>query len=157
MPGPSEQEQLPPSRPSEEQALAIFNNAAEQRRFLMMQRWHIANYALLAFAALAAAPDWLEKGSWLDTGRSWVSFGAIVLVVAVLVLTLLYLSRARRWLGNQYQRMREAREHLSLMDKIHGSGQGTGPRHWSIVVVVVFGAFVAGLINLSRSSAASSL
>ena len=88
----------PPYHPSEEQALTIFNNAAEQVRLLTSQRWHIANYALLAFAALAAAPDWMEKGSWLDT--RWVSLGAIVLVGLVLVATWLHLSRMRIQLGN---------------------------------------------------------
>jgi hypothetical protein len=53
-------ESQPPFGPSEQQALTTVNYAAEELRFFKGQQWHVTNYALIAYAALAAAPDWMQ-------------------------------------------------------------------------------------------------
>ena len=71
-------EEQPPSKANEEQqALAAFNHAAEELRFFKGQQWHVANYALLAYAAVVATQRVVEN--------PFMTRFAEVLVVAVLL------------------------------------------------------------------------
>ena len=75
MDGPSEvQSSHATFPPSEEQALAAFNHAAEELRFFKVQQWHVTNYALLAYVALAGVRNgWEKPGKLLPTciARFW--------------------------------------------------------------------------------------
>jgi hypothetical protein len=57
------------SSPSQEQALATFSHAAEERCFLRSQQWLLTYDVLIAYAALTVAPAWVEHGSL----RSWTA------------------------------------------------------------------------------------
>jgi hypothetical protein len=56
----------------EEQALAIFNQAAEQMRFERSLQWQITNYAVLAYAALTATSVVLALAGW-GTWVRWIA------------------------------------------------------------------------------------
>ena len=156
-------EDLPTLGPSEEQqALAAFNHAAEQKRFLLGQQWRITNYALIAFAVLTAAPSWVKPESWIYSWRSSVSLIAFVLVWMVVVFTFRNLRRSERSLDRQDKSLREARKRLKLMSAINKelTGQEEGsekrrrflnlPVKWVLSIVLVLGASIASLIIVSR-------
>ena len=96
----------------EEQALAIFNQAAEQMRFERGLQWQIAEYALLAYAALAAASFALTqpgRGHWVcwPVWARWLIRGIAVFLVVVTFYQGwdgLYNSEARRLLAGDRQK-----------------------------------------------------
>jgi hypothetical protein len=156
---------------SPEQVLATFNDAGDERRFLTGHQWRVSNYALLAFAAITAAPSWVDEDSWLDSGRSWVSVFAFVLVWIVYYLTLRVLRNSEFSLDRQRYRQREARQHLEFLSAVdysirsrsemlrpgkkrdHEQGIDSGPRVKRIFrAVLLLGASIATLINFSRIS-----
>ena len=74
MDGPSEvQSSHATFPPSEEQALAAFNHAAEELRFFKGQQWHVTNYALLAYVALAGAPEWMGE-TWKASANLYCAY-----------------------------------------------------------------------------------
>jgi hypothetical protein len=62
----------------EQQAIAIFQQAAEERRFLRSHRWTITYYAMTAYGVLAVAPSFVEPGGL----RTFISLLALPLVLA---------------------------------------------------------------------------
>jgi hypothetical protein len=63
------------------QATTAFQHAAEQMRFYRNHEWLVTYYAMLAYAALAAAPKLVDKDR--DAWRFWVSLLALGLVLLV--------------------------------------------------------------------------
>jgi hypothetical protein len=151
MHGPSGQQQAsPPCDPSEQQALAVFNHAAEEIRFFKGQQWRVTNYALLAYAALAAAPRWM--GAWKGYANALCSVAVIFAgLVAWRVLRSLNEAHAK-----ERRRMERARrEKLSVVAELHANGspidgRATGRIVWIMGAALVIGAVLAILINLSR-------
>jgi hypothetical protein len=136
------------------EALATFNHAAEEIRFFKGQQWHLTNYALIAFAALAAAPDWVERASW----KSYAPWVAILLIGLAGAVAALELGRLERALNKERLRLHAARDHLLLIRDIHRrypSEDGLEMlKLWKtpymFVAVMTFGAWIAVLINVSR-------
>jgi hypothetical protein len=162
-----EEQVLSTFQPSEEQGVAAFNHAAEERRFLRGQQWQVTNYTLIAYAALAVAPTWLEPDSW----RSWASWGAFGLALLAAGQALRILANLEWQLNRERRRLRAVRDRLLLMREIQHSlknpamwwqrrfwvrtyEQGTTPRDLrlkpSFFAVVFLGFIVASLIILSR-------
>jgi hypothetical protein len=111
----------------EEQAIATFNHAAEEMRSLRDHEWLITNYAMIAYAALVAAP--LLVGEKRCYWRGGVNVGAVVLV-------LLAFFQAERvlWYTNDFRdvahaRLEEAVDRLHLVCKIHQGHWPTKPSH----------------------------
>jgi hypothetical protein len=138
--------------PNEEQALATYNEANEERRFLLRQQWQVTNYTLIAFAALAAAPTWLGRP------YSWASWGAFGLVSLAAASAGLYLWRSEDSLKRQERRLGAARKHLELICKIDAEVSGEEERkpHRKIkkvfLAVLFLGWAIATAIILSRST-----
>jgi hypothetical protein len=171
-----EEQTLPTFDPSEEQALATINHAREEIRFFKGQQWQVTNYALIAYAALAAVPSWVEPDSWLYGWRSWVSWGTLGLVGVTMVWTLWMLWGLETARKMELRRLSEAREHLPFIDEIarrvafianQGQDRPENPREmllemlrrlrlWKpevkpvLFAAVVLGWIVASLIILSR-------
>ena len=111
MNGPSKEQ--PSSKANEEQqALAAFNHAADELRFFKGQQWHVANYALLAYAAVVAAQRLVEN--------PFMTRFAEVLVVAVLLVALVALWSLEDALAKERGRLfRVRKRHLPLIEQIH--------------------------------------
>lgn len=96
----------------QEQALATFDHAAEELRFFKGQQWQVANYALIAYAALVAAPRWTESCA--------LSAIAGMLVFVVMLAALAVLWSLEQALAKERGRLFTARkEHLPLIEQIH--------------------------------------
>lgn len=141
----------PIDRPSEqEQALAVFNHAAEEIRFFKSQQWSVTNYTLLAYAALAAAPEWVATGQVLAN-----------LVCASLVIfagggALGVLASLEKALIKERNRMAEARS--ALLPRVESIHSKFPPQQATIAllrVAVILGAALAFWINLSRPGVAA--
>ena len=159
MNGPSEEQTLPKFEPSAEQALTTFNHAAEELRFFKGQQWRVTNYALIAYAALAAAPSWVEPESW----RSGVSCIASGLVVATFLAAWRVVAILEASIEKERDRQNAARDHLQLLRKLHkkhGRIDQSEMSWWRslwnppvkrvLIAGLLLGAVVATLINLSR-------
>jgi hypothetical protein len=105
----------PPLDQPEEQALATFNHATEQRRFLRGQQWTITYYALTAYGALAVAPSLVELGFW----RFLVSVLALLLVWAAFTQAWRLLAEIQLELEMELKRLHAAQGYLSLIRAIH--------------------------------------
>jgi hypothetical protein len=131
---------------SEEQALATFNHAGEEIRFFKGQQWHATNYALLAYAALAAAPEWME--TWKASASLYCASAVIfTFLVACVVLVTLEVA-----LNKERRRMDEVRPKLPLIEDLHKKSPG-GFRWVAIPVLLIAvfgGAVLAIFINLAR-------
>jgi hypothetical protein len=149
------------------QALETFKHAAEEMRFRLNHQWLITNYAVIAYAALVAAP------ALVACGRSrTVNVVAVVLVLLVAWQawrTLSYFSEVREV---ERARLEEAITHLPLIHTIRcekhlSKERQEGPPRvgklkqlwanllqadelwrfpWGLVVVVGVGALFASLI-----------
>ena len=124
----------------------MFTHAGEEIRFFKSQQWHVTNYALLAYVALAAAP------LWMPTWKSLASFFCAVLVAAAAALALLVLRSLDAALQKERHRMREARCKLPVAAAIHTK---FGPVNSKIVTralqaAVLLGAALAISIDLVR-------
>lgn len=98
--------------PNEEQTLAAFHHAAEELRFFKGQQWRVANYTLLAYAALVATPSLVQSCA--------VSAFAGVLVPVVTLAALAVLWSLEEALAKERGRLFTAREkHLLLIKEIH--------------------------------------
>lgn len=98
--------------PNEEQALTTFQNAAEELRFFKGQQWRVADYALLAYAALVTTPSLVQSCA--------VSLFAGVLVPVVTLAALTVLWSLEEALAKERGRLFTAREkHLPLIKEIH--------------------------------------
>jgi hypothetical protein len=136
----------------QEQALAVFNHAGEEIRFFKGQQWMLTNYALLAYGALAAAPqligDSRDVANWV-----WVAsnLGCAVLVPLAGWLTWGRLTTLNDALNKERNRMSEAKSKLPLIQQIH-SNFPPGDRNVTEIlgVVLLSGALVAIGINLLR-------
>jgi hypothetical protein len=139
--------QNPNTSSEQEQALAVFNHAAEEIRFFKGQQWHVTNYALLTFAALAVVPSWLEPPRW-----AWF---ANLLCTALVILPAWGAVRVLKSLDGALQkergRMEKARDKLPLVREMHAAPE---PRDrivsWLLYTAVGAGAYFAIFINLSR-------
>jgi hypothetical protein len=146
MHGPNKEHASPQFDPSEQQALAAFNHAAEELRFFKGQQWHVTNYVLLAYVALATAPDGM--GAWKASASLYCAVAVIVtalLACGVLVTLEVALNKERN-------RLKEVRPKLPLIKEIHKNSPAKF-RSVAIVVLliaVVGGAVLACFINLSR-------
>jgi hypothetical protein len=154
----------------EQQALATFNHAAEQRRYLRGLRWTITNYALIAYAALAVAPSLVDENAcfW----RALVSVVAVPLVWAAFGQAYRLLADMQDELDMELRRLHAALEDLPLISKIHAryrqkerSDRRGRRRFWILLRrsckrapadwlgffgVLFLGAIFASLIILSR-------
>jgi hypothetical protein len=147
---------------NQEQALAIFNQAAEQMRFYRNHQWQATYYAVVAYAALAAAPLAVRSRNW----RIWVSaFAALLVILAA------WQAGRTLWYSNdirltEHDRLEEVvKQRLPLIDTIYTKYRPTErwerplpvwmpPRPrlpWGLLSVVVLGAlFAIMLIILSE-------
>jgi hypothetical protein len=142
---------------NQEQALAVFNQAAEQMRFYRSHQWQITYYAVIAYAALATAPRLVRRGAW----RGPVSGVALLLVIGAAWQagrTLWYSEDLR--LTEQARQVAARKQHLSLIDGIYENYQPTErwerplsvwmpprPRFpWGLVAAVALGAALAIMI-----------
>jgi len=129
-----------------EEALTVFDHAAQEIRFVRIQQWQVTNYALIAFAVLAAAPSWMRT---LDDAAFIVCAGLIVVLAGLAWCILRSLDRS---LEKERKRMNEARYKLPLIKTIH--------TRWSrferdkisdaLRAVTIFGAIIAVVISLAR-------
>jgi hypothetical protein len=139
------EEQVSPFDQSEQQALATFSHAAEERRFLREHQWQITNYVLIAYAALTAAPEWLDPDScW----RSLTSLFAIVLMSLAGVQGWRVMLNERRHLNRERERLDAAQNRLPLIGEIPVTGHP--PRNRGLFAAVFLGWVFGSLINLSR-------
>jgi hypothetical protein len=132
--------------PSEQQALATFSHAAEEIRFFKGQQWHVTNYALIAYAALAAAPEWME--AWKASANLYCAIAVVVTALSAgLVLVALEIA-----LNKERKRMEAVRLKLLLIREIHRKSKPAW--RWVVTVVllptVLGGAALAIWINFSR-------
>ena len=166
MEGSSETQASPPCGPGElEQALATFDHAAEEIRFFKGQQWNVTNYALLTYAALAAAPDWLGSQDW----RWQISLLCAGFTVLAFLAASGVLKGLNEALEKERSRMDEARTKLPLVGEIHGkfpsrdwrpepSNQGRLRKSRPPVLTVpgilntavLAGMVISALINVSR-------
>ena len=137
----------PNTSSEQEQALAVFNHAAEEIRFFKGQQWNTTNYALLTFAALAVIPPWLEPPRWAWLAN-WLCVSLAIVAFAWAWFVLCGLDEA---LCKERVRMNKARSKLPLVREIHGEPRPRDRR----VSSILYGAALAGmclaiLIVLSR-------
>ena len=130
---------------SEEQALAVFNHAGDEIRFFKSQQWHVTNSALVAMAALAAIPWWVDES--LAVRASWLSL-AFAAVAACWGWYLLH--RLDAALEKERGRMDRARAELAVIRDMHA-----GPREEGLESSILHAAILAGLtlvlmIHVSR-------
>jgi hypothetical protein len=153
---------LPSYDPSEDQALVVFDHAAEEIRFFKGQQWNVTNYTLAAYAALVATASF----AWPDGWRLWVSILAVALVFVAGGAAWKVLVSLERALNKERRRQHAARDILQLLKLVHEQhppGRGPDmPKDWSLmsawcklwspgifVAVLLFGAFIATLISIS--------
>jgi hypothetical protein len=146
-----------PFKPSEQQALAVFNHAAQEIRFFKDQQWRVTNYALLAYGALVAAPELIDGSKDL---ANWGCAGIAVLAAAAAGVVLWKLDKAHK---KERDRMDEVRLDLPLVKKIHDkfpSGDGnrrTGRLVWAFSIALGIGLLLAIAINVSRAPSSARL
>jgi hypothetical protein len=126
----------------EQQALAIFRHAAEELRFFKGQQWSVANYTLLAYAALALASERMG-GIWKASSDVYV---AVAVAIAVAMTIVLAWACAVLWslemaLDKERKRLEEVRPKLPLVDEIHAKFP---PAFRSVVAAALSFAVVAG-------------
>jgi hypothetical protein len=98
-----------------EEAIAAYNHASEEMRFHLNHQWLITNYAVIAYAALAATPLSVRCCSW----RTVASVLAFVLVLAVAFQAWRTLEYSNEIRVVEHARLEAARKHLPLIDKIY--------------------------------------
>jgi hypothetical protein len=132
----------------QEQALAVFNHAAEEIRFFKGQQWQVTNYALLTFAALAAIPLWWGPARWALFGKNGICAGVAIVAAAWAFQILRSLDRA---IDKERDRMNKARSKLPLIQEFHAEPGPRDRKVSSILHAAVFaGAFFAFVINVLR-------
>jgi hypothetical protein len=113
------------------QALAVFNHATEEIRFFKGQQWRVTNYALLAYAALAAAPRLIERESVGDCVWSVANLGCALVALVTASLAFGVLGSLNKALGKERRRMDKARCNLLLLMAIHNSEpRDRAARYW---------------------------
>lgn len=137
--------ETPSTSPDREQALAVLSHAGEEIRFFKSQQWHVTNYALLAYVALASVP------SWITASEAFASAICAVLVIATAGMALWVLRSLDVALEKERDRMGAARCKLPLVEAIHAKFGPVNSKVTSVLqAAILLGAIVAILINLSR-------
>jgi hypothetical protein len=137
---------------SEEQALAVFTSSGEAVRFLIGQRWQVTNYALAAYVALVAAPEWISK----NDHRSQITAGLLCAVLAFVTfgLTSYHLCNLQEEHADQLGRVYTAGMKLSLVAELHGWPTASPGEPGGVICAMVAALFVGALlvawINVSR-------
>ena len=133
--------------PSQEQALAVFNHAAQEIRFFKGQQWLVTNYALITYGALAATPQLIDD-TCLKAVASALCAAVVALPAGAAGWVLYSLDEA---LDKERRRMDKARCKLPMVAKLHANGRVDGSVIWILRGAVVVGALLAIGINISRA------
>jgi hypothetical protein len=141
---------------SQEQALAVYISAGEAVRFLIGQRWQVTNYALLAYVALAAAPEWISRNG----RRSQIAAGLLCTIFAFVIfgLTSFHLWNLHEQHADQLDLVYAAGKKLPLVEKLRGWPPppiGPGRVLCALVAALFIGALLVAWINLSRPGLAA--
>jgi Flp pilus assembly protein TadB len=116
---------------SEAQALAVFNHAGQEIRFYRGQQWQVTHYALLACAALAAAPQLIVDCRDVPNCACIVANVVAIVFVALAAIGAWWVVRS---LGKSHEkelkRMEAASKKLPVVREIHDefSSGGAGRR-----------------------------
>jgi hypothetical protein len=118
----------PNASSEQEQALAVFNHAAEEIRFFKRQQWLVTNYALLAYGALAAVPpligDCEDVANWIcDVASLGCAFVGVPLVAIGAGVALWSLGKSQE---KERRRMDRARGRLPVVAADHANGPVDG-------------------------------
>jgi hypothetical protein len=132
----------------QEQAVVAFDHAAEELRFFKSQQWSVANYSLLAQAALVTAPALIPH----DGGTSARILSAMVsFVVASAAIWLLH--SLDLGIDKERRRMEAAHQLLPALWKIHEPSHATARADATVTLCIaaLVGAAVAIAIDLANA------
>jgi hypothetical protein len=142
---------------SEPQALAVLNHAGHEIRFFKGQQWQVTNYALLTYAALAAAPPLIVDCEGVaNCACILVNFVCSAVVALAAIGAWLVLRSLDKAHDKELQRMNAARDTLPLVQEIHtkfklgGLKIRPGRVIWVLRIALVVGAVLAISVNLAR-------
>jgi hypothetical protein len=135
-----------------QEALVVFTASGEAILWLESQRWQVTYFVLLAYAALAAAPQLICKNA-ANGVRVLVNWSCVGFVCAIAGLASWHLWNLQEEHSDQFKILYDAaRRELPLVLDLHGWKEAPEPGRlvWGLVAAVWIGALLVIGISLSR-------